>query len=125
MCKGIVHKGQHISIGNVELDKEATMNELGPDSIYKYLGVDESHGIQHTTMKEKIRKEYCRRVRLILTLELNGKNKIEAINSLATPTVQYSFGIIDWKYSELKKLTSKIWKILTMHGILHPKSDVD
>ena len=32
------------------------------------------------------------------------KNKIEAINSLAIPTVQYSCGIIDWKYSELKKL---------------------
>ena len=53
------------------------------------------------------------------------KNKIEAINSLAIPTVQYSFGIIDWKYSELKKLDSKTRKILTMHGIFHRKSDVD
>ena len=76
-------------------------------------------------MKEKIRKEYWRRVRLILRSELNGKNKIEAINSLAIPVVQYSFGVIDWKYSELKKLDSKTTKILAMHGILHPKSDVD
>jgi len=76
-------------------------------------------------MKEKLRKEYFRRVRLILRSELNGKNKIEAINSLAIPTVQYSFGIIDWKYSELKTLDSKTRKTLTMHGILHPKSDVD
>ena len=56
---------------------------------------------------------------------MNGKNKIEAINSLAIPTVQYSFRIINWKYSELKKLDSKTRTILTMHGILHPKSDVD
>ena len=76
-------------------------------------------------MKEKIRKEYYRRVRLIVRSELNGRNKIEAINSLAIPTVQYSFGIIDWKYSEIKKLDSKTRKILTMHGMLHPKSDVD
>ena len=58
-------------------------------------------------MKEKLREEYFRRVRLILRTELNGKNKTEAINSLAIPTVQYSFGIIDWKYSELKNLIQR------------------
>ena len=58
-------------------------------------------------MKEKLRTEYFRRMRLILRSELNGKNKIEAINSLAIPTVQYSFGIIDWKYSELKNLIQR------------------
>ena len=42
------------------------------------LGVDESDGIQHSKMKEKIRKEYNRRLRLILRTELNGRNKIEA-----------------------------------------------
>ena len=75
-------------------------------------------------MKEKVRKQYFRRVRLILRSELNGKNKIEAINSLAIPTVQYSFGKSDWKYS-VKKHDSKTRKILTMHGILNPKSHVD
>ena len=125
MCKGIVQKGRLISTGSIELDKETTINELDQDNGYRYLGVDESDGIQHTKMKEKIRKEYYRRVRLIVRSELNGKNKIEAIDSLAIPTVQYSFGIIDWKYSELKKLDSKTRKILTMHGMLHPKSDVD
>ena len=81
--------------------------------------------MQHTKMKEKIRKEYYRSVGLIVRSELNGRNKIEAINSLAIPTVQYSFGIIDWKYSELKKLDSNTRKILTMYEMLHPKSDVD
>ena len=53
----------------------------------KYLGVDESDGIQLSKMKEKIRKEYNRRVRLILRTELNGRNKVEAINSLAVPVI--------------------------------------
>ena len=75
-------------------------------------------------MKEKIRKEYLRRVRLILRTELNGKNKIEAVNSLAVPVVQYSFGIIDWKISELKKIDTKTRKLLNMHKMLHPKADV-
>ena len=73
-------------------------------------------------MKEKIRKEYNRRVRSILRTELNGRNKIEAINSLAVPVVQYSFGIIDWKISELKKIDTKTR--LNMQKMLHPKADV-
>ena len=124
-AKASFNQGKLISTGNIELDQEATISELDPNSGYKYLGVDESDGIQLTKMKDKIRKEYCRRVRLILRSVLKGKNKIEAISSLAIPVVQYSFGIIDWKYSELKKLDSKTRKILTMHGILHPKSDAD
>ncbi|CAH3034003.1 unnamed protein product, partial [Porites lobata] len=90
-----------------------------------YLGVDESDGIQHSKMKEKIRKEYNRRVRLVLRTELNGRNKIEAINSLAVPVVQYSFGIIDWKISELKKIDTKTRKLLNMRKMLHPKADVE
>ena len=76
-------------------------------------------------MKEKIRKEYNRRVRLILTTELNGRNKIEAINSLAVLGVQYSFGIIDWKISELKNIDTKTRKLLNMHEMLHPKAEVE
>ena len=75
-------------------------------------------------MKEKIRKEYNRRVRSILRTELNGRNKIEAINSLAVPVVQYSFGIIDWKISELK-IDTKTRKLLNMQKMLHPKADVE
>ena len=61
---------------------------INQEGVYKYLGVDESDGIQHSKMKEKMRKEYNRRVRLILRTELNRRNKIEAINSLAVPVVQ-------------------------------------
>ena len=91
----------------------------------KYLGVDGSDGIQHSKMKEKIRKESSRRVRLILRTELNGRNKIEAINSLAVQVVQYSFGITDWKISELKNIDTKTRKLLNMQKMLHPKADVD
>ena len=39
--------------------------------------IDESDGIQHRKMEEKIRKEYLRRIRLLLRTELNGRNKID------------------------------------------------
>ena len=70
-------------------------------------------------------KEYKRRARLILRTELFGRNKVEAINSLAVPVVQYSFGIIDWKISELKKVDTKTRKLLNMHKMLHPKVNVE
>ena len=101
------------------------IHELDQEGVYKYLGVDESDGVQHSKMKEKIRKEYNRRVRLILRTELNRRNKIEAINSLAVPVVQYSFGIIDWKISELMKIDTKTCKRLNMHMMLHPKGDLE
>ena len=49
---------------------------------------------------------------------------MEAINSLAIPVVQYSFGIIDWKISELKKIDTKTRKLLNTL-LLHPKADVE
>ena len=39
--------------------------------------------------------------------------------------MQYSFGIIDWKISELKKIDTKTRKVLNMHNMLHPKADVE
>ena len=97
------------STGNIVINDDTKIQELDQEGVYKYLGVDESDGIQHSKMKdiEKITKEYNRRVRLILRAELSGRNKMEAINSLAVPVVQYSFGIIDWEISELKRLHKK------------------
>ena len=34
-------------------------------------------------------------------------------------------GVVDWKVDELKELDRKARKMMTLHGALHPKSDVD
>ena len=113
------------STGNIVINKDAEIQELDQEGIYKYLSVDESDGIQHNKMKEKVRKGYNRRVRLILRTEFNGRNIKEAINSLAVPVVHYSFGTIDWKISELKKIDIKTCNLLNKHKMLHPKADVE
>ena len=76
-------------------------------------------------MKEKIRKEYCRRVKLVLKSELNAGNKITAINTLAVPILTYSFNVVNWTLQEIRKLDRKTRKILTMYRMNHPKADVD
>ena len=38
-----------------ELDIDTAIRELDQDETYKYLGIDEGNGIQHSNMKEKIK----------------------------------------------------------------------
>ena len=75
---------------------ENDIKELDPRKTYKYLGIEESFDIQHKNEKEKLKKEYLRRLRLVLGTELSAKNKIQAIGSLAVPVLRYSFGIVNW-----------------------------
>ena len=56
----------------------------------------EANGINHSINKEKIKKEFSRRIRAILRTEVNAKNKVIAINSLAIPVMTYSLNIINW-----------------------------
>ena len=46
-------------------------------------------------MKVKIRKEYKRRIKLVLKSKLNARNKIATINTLTVPVIVYSYGVFD------------------------------
>jgi hypothetical protein len=76
-------------------------------------------------MQERLNKEYTRRLRMILKSELNAKNKITANAALAIPVLRYSFGIINWRLEEIKKIDRKTRKILIMYKMQHPKADID
>jgi hypothetical protein len=76
-------------------------------------------------MKERLKKEYSRRLRMILKSELNAKNKVTVIGRLAVPVLRYSFGIINWRLGEIKKIDRKTRKILTVYKMHHPKADID
>ena len=71
--------------------------------------------IKENEIKEKIIKEYKRRLRLILKSKLNGKNKIKAIHTWAVTIFRHGTGITQWKESELKKKIKEnndnVWSI--------------
>jgi uncharacterized protein YgfB (UPF0149 family) len=71
---GTVYRKQHI--GNT---MENEIKELEPMKAYTDLGVEENHNIEHKNEKEKLKKEYVRRQKLILNTELSAKNKMQAI----------------------------------------------
>ena len=75
-AKATFKRGKLEESDHVRLDEETMIKDLEQEEVYKYLGVDESSGIQHATMKQKLKKELVRRTRLILKTELNFKNRI-------------------------------------------------
>jgi hypothetical protein len=54
-------------------------------------------------MKERLKEEYTRRLRMMVKSELNAKDKITTTGALAVPVLRYSFGIINWRSGEIKK----------------------
>ena len=77
------------------------------------------------TTKAKIKKECKLQIKLVLNSELNARNKIAAINTLAVPVVLYSYGVISWKLDEIQGLDQMGRKHLCMNQMLAKKSDVD
>jgi hypothetical protein len=49
----------------IESTVEKDIKEVDPRKAYKYLGIDENHDMQYKNEKEKLKKEYLRRVRLV------------------------------------------------------------
>ena len=74
-------------------------------------------------MKEKVTKEYKRRVRKLLETKLNGGNLIRAINTWAIPVIRYSAPFLDWTIEQMREMDRSTRK-LTMHNGLHPRSNV-
>ena len=117
-------RGKLTKFEGIELPNQEVMKEVDGNG-YTYLGVLELDEIKEKEMKSKVVTEYKRRLRAVLKSKLNGKNKIQAINTWAVALIRYGAGIIDWKVEELKKIDRTTRKTLTMYGAFHPKSDTD
>ena len=110
-----VKTGKLVSVGILELSSGEVIPELERDKGYKYLGILEANDIMHTEMKNKIQKEYYRRVRQLTLSKLNDENRISAINSQDVSLVKYSARILNWTKDELKVTDRKTQKIMTIN----------
>ena len=117
--KGVKKKCEGIEILGGEMIRE--IDENG----YKYLGVLEAEDILEKEIKENLKSEYFRRVKLLAQSKLYGGNAIKGINSWAVSVIHYTAGIIDWTAKELKTIDIRTRKIMTMAGMFHLKGDVD
>jgi len=56
---------------------------------------------------------------------LSAKNKITANGALAVLVLRHSFGIINLRLEEIRKIDRKTRKVLTMYKMHHPNADID
>jgi len=115
MCKTVLKKRKLVHSQYLISDFNRAIQRLEQGKTNKYLGTEESEGIKHQQMKERLKKEYIRRLRMILKFELHAKNKITAPGAFAVSVLRYSFGIINWRLEEITKLDRKTEKLLIMY----------
>ena len=73
-------KGKLVKFDGIHLPYQEIMKEVDENG-YTYLGILELDDIKEHELKIKVTAEYKMRLRLILKSKLNGKNKIQAINT--------------------------------------------
>ena len=120
-----VHNGKRKVRGETIQMNGLELRELEMEESYKYLGQDEDISYQGTLNKERVTKEYYRRVRKIWQSELYSRNKVMAHNTFAVPVLVPTFGILDWTKKEVEDIDIKTRKMLTQGGNFHRNSSVD
>ena len=120
-----IQKGERSTLGTEFSINGLQLSELKEGESYKYLGMDEDIAIIGDINKEKVTKEYFRRVRKIWNSELYCRHKVTAHNTFAIPVLTPTFGILPWSKDELKQIDIRTRKILTISGSFHLNSDVD
>ena len=69
---------------------------------YKYLGIPELHGNHDEGARKTATSKYHQRPRQVLKGQLNGNNKIKAINTYALTVIRYPAGIVSWTKEEME-----------------------
>ena len=103
----VLKRGKLTQSEGITLPGENTIKAMGESEGYKYLGVLEADGMLNDQMKDKIGKEYLRRVRRVAHSKLNGGNLIQTINTWAASLVRYAGGIIEWT----KQVANHEWEL--------------
>ena len=120
-----IERGKRKTQGKAIIMNGVTIKELEEGESYRYLGQNESIGYEGSLNKERVEKEYYRRVRQIWTSELNVSNKVIANNSFALPVLTPTIRILDWSIAEMELVDKKTRRILCITGNFHRNSDVN
>ena len=76
-AKASFKRGKKVSAEGIPLNDNQVIQDLDQAETYKYLGMEEEEGVQYHKMKVKIRKEYKRRIKLVLKSELNARKRLQ------------------------------------------------
>ena len=79
--------------------------------------------IKHLGMKEKIKKEYLKRMRKLLKTNLHRRDLIKGVNTWAVLLVRYSGSFLKWTREELQQMNKRTRKLMTINKALHPRDN--
>ena len=111
-AKLVIKKGKTVHTEGIQLNESTIINDIIEGESYKYLGIEEVSTIEHAKMRSRAANNYFKTIKIILKTYLSPKNKILAINQLATPALQYSFGIVEWPQRDINKIDTEVRKLL-------------
>ena len=120
----VIKRGKVVESNGIDLPNNETIKSTHEENGYKYLGIMEANQVLSGQMKERLRKEYKRRVKKILKSKLNGGNTITAINTWAVSMMRYTAPFVDWRKDELKEIDRDTRKMMNMYRALHPRDSV-
>ena len=89
-----------------------------------YFPVLLAENVKNREMKDKVRTDYLRRVKLLVKSELYAGNLVKGINTWAIGVVRYSAGVLDWTKEDLRQMDVKTRKMLTLCGAFHKRGSV-
>ena len=75
------------------------------------------------SVKDRLSKEYVRRVKKVIRSKLNGGNMVRVISSWAVSLLRYCGGVVRWTKVELMNLDRKTRKLLIIQDALHARAD--
>ena len=115
-----IKNGKQMECKGVVLHSRDVMKDVDEDG-YNYLGVIQNKVHMNREMKEKIEKEYLRRIKLLARSKLYAGNLIQGINVWAIGVVRYTAGIPDRTEGDLKRMDVKTRKTLSVAGAFHTR----
>ena len=83
----------------------------------------EADKVMVNEMKDKVKKDYYRRVRKMLEIKLNSGDVFNAINTWAVSVVNYFAAFLEWSRLQLEEIDRRTRSLLTIYDGFHPKSN--
>ena len=117
--------GKRNMTDGMELPNQDKIRTLRENETYKQLGILEADIMKQVKIKDKIQKEYLRRIRKLLKTKISSRNLLKGINTWTMNLVGYSGPFLKQTRDELKQMDQRTRKIMTMHKALYPRDDVD
>ena len=113
-----VKQGKYVSGENYLLPEERTIERVPQGDAYKYFGIEQLFTADHTSVRERLQREYAKRLFKIWSSSLSAKHKVHATNSWAVAVFRYFFPLVKWPHNalvQLDRLTRRILRRFKSH----------